>query len=244
MKQEPHENYMKRKFLEEEIEELKSRLKPQATGHIHTSISTLKERYKELTGVEYKSPRIYESPDKGKTVYSREMGSLERRKEDTFIQHGKDEHEVYLSEDAVNELIQNQTAEPANMSQWIKDDMYFTGDGSIDFLPEEDDDEFPNEDDYYAEFIKPAFHEHVYIDELKNYIKSTYDQHYAVKGRLQSTEVVIDRGRGLDFCLGNIDKYSNRYGLKGTVDDYRKDLMKIAHYAIIALYCHDKKYSD
>ena len=42
----------------------------------------------------------------------------------------------------------------------------------------------------------------------------------------------------------NIDKYSNRYGSKGTVDDYRKDLMKIAHYAIIALYCHDKKYSS
>ena len=96
----------------------------------------------------------------------------------------------------------------------------------------------------YVEPIKPTFHEHVYIDELKRYIYSTYNQHYAHNGRLQSTEVIIDRGRGLEFCLGNIDKYSNRYGSKGTVDDYRKDLMKIAHYAIIALYCHDKKYSS
>lgn len=241
MTQEPYEKYMKRRLLEEEIEEQRSRLKPQATGHIHTTIGVLEERYKELTGKEYKSPRIYESPDKGKTVYSREMGSSERRKEDTFIQYGKDEHEVFLSENAVNELVQDQLNEPVNMSDWISNDRYFTGDCSIDSMP---DDEFPNEDDDYVEPIKPTFHEHVYIDELKRYIYSTYNQHYAHNGRLQSTEVIIDRGRGLEFCLGNIDKYSNRYGSKGTVDDYRKDLMKIAHYAIIALYCHDKKYSS
>ena len=231
MTQEPYEKYMKRRLLEEEIEEQRSRLKPQATGHIHTTIGVLEERYKELTGKEYKSPRIYESPDKGKTVYSREMGSSERRKEDTFIQYGKDEHEVFLSENAVNELVQDQLNEPVNMSDWINNDAYFTGDCAIDSPP-------------IDKPSKTTFNEYSYVNELKKYIDSTYNQHYAHNGRLQSTEVIIDRGRGLEFCLGNIDKYSNRYGSKGTVDDYRKDLMKIAHYAIIALYCHDKKYSS
>jgi hypothetical protein len=236
MTQEPHEAYMKRRFLEEEIEEQKSRLKDQATGHIHTTINVLEERYKELTGKEYKSPKIYESPDKGKTVYEREFGSNERKivkPKSAFTQYGKDEHEVFLNQDALRELLDEQEG-------------YFEDDPHPDLNFDDllfDDDEFPNEDDYYTEPVKHAFHEHVYIDEIKNYIKSTYEQHYAHDGRLQSTEVIIDRGRGLEFCLGNIDKYSNRYGSKGTVDDYRKDLMKIAHYAIIALYCHDKKYS-
>ena len=79
MTQEPYEKYMKRRLLEEEIEEQRSRLKPQATGHIHTTIGVLEERYKELTGKEYKSPRIYESPDKGKTIYRREFGNYSKR---------------------------------------------------------------------------------------------------------------------------------------------------------------------
>ena len=36
------------KHLMLEIAELKTRLQPQATGHIHTTISTLQERVKEL----------------------------------------------------------------------------------------------------------------------------------------------------------------------------------------------------
>ena len=236
MTQEPHEAYMKRRFLEEEIEEQKLRLKDQATGHIHTTIGVLKDRYKELTGEEYKSPKIYESPDKGRTVYEREFLSNERKivePKSAFTQYGKDEHEVLLSQDAIRELFDEQ-------EEYFEDDPY--PDLNFDNLMFEDD-EYPNEDDHYVKPFKPTFHEHVYVEELQNYINSTYQQHYAHDGRLQSTEVIIDRGRGLEFCLGNIDKYSNRYGSKGNPDDYRKDLMKIAHYAIIALYCHDKKYS-
>jgi hypothetical protein len=36
-----------------------------------------------------------------------------------------------------------------------------------------------------------------------------------------------------------VDKYSNRYGKKGSKDDARKDLMKILHYALIQLHIHD-----
>lgn len=84
------------------------------------------------------------------------------------------------------------------------------------------------------------FNEDKYIKELYKYIESTYGAHYG-KSKIQTTEIIIDRGRGLEFCLGNIDKYSLRYGEKGEPSDHRKDLMKILHYAIIALYAHDEK---
>ena len=88
--------------------------------------------------------------------------------------------------------------------------------------------------------IEYKFREDELLRELREYVDSTYNQHYAT-GNIQSTEVIIDRGRGLDFCLGNVDKYSNRYGSKGTAADHRKDLMKILHYVLLALYSHDRK---
>lgn len=87
------------------------------------------------------------------------------------------------------------------------------------------------------------FNELNYLEELKRYIDQTYTEHYG-DGKIQTTEVIIDRGRGLDFCLGNIDKYSNRYGHKGVPEDYRKDLLKIIHYGILSLYAHDKMYGE
>jgi len=89
--------------------------------------------------------------------------------------------------------------------------------------------------------IDYKFNEPALLAELSDYIDTTYDQHYSKNRQLQSTQVIIDRGRGLDFCLGNIDKYSNRYGEKGTAADHRKDLLKILHYTLIALYVHDQE---
>ena len=75
-------------------------------------------------------------------------------------------------------------------------------------------------------------------DELKAYIDSTYTAHYS-KNKFQATEFIIDGGHGEGFCLGNILKYAQRYGKK---DGYnRKDLMKVLHYAIIALSVHDER---
>lgn len=88
--------------------------------------------------------------------------------------------------------------------------------------------------------IDYKFNEGGYISELQEYIDSTYNGHYSTN-KMQSTEVIIDRGHGTGFCMGNIDKYSNRYGNKGTRTDARKDLMKILHYALIQLYIHDNE---
>lgn len=84
--------------------------------------------------------------------------------------------------------------------------------------------------------IKFTFDEDKYINELFEYIKSTYTQHYA-QGKYQATEVIFDKGHGLGFCWGNAEKYLSRYGKK---DGYnRKDLLKALHYVIMLLYIHD-----
>ena len=73
------------------------------------------------------------------------------------------------------------------------------------------------------------------MSELKEYIDSTYDEHYSTN-QFQATEFIIDGGHGEGFCIGNIMKYAQRYGKK---DGYNKrDLLKVIHYGIIALYNH------
>ena len=79
------------------------------------------------------------------------------------------------------------------------------------------------------------FKEDVTLSNLKDYIDSTYDQHYA-SGKYQATDMIVDAGFGEGFCIGNIMKYAMRYGKK---DDKNKELLKIIHYAMIALYVNN-----
>jgi len=74
------------------------------------------------------------------------------------------------------------------------------------------------------------------LKEMDQYIRGTYDKHYS-KNKFQATEFIIDSGHGMGFCLGNVMKYAQRYGKKGGRN--RDDLMKIAHYAIMAMHVHD-----
>ena len=83
------------------------------------------------------------------------------------------------------------------------------------------------------------FNEDNLIREFADYIDNTYGGHYG-QGGLQSSEVIVYRGHGMGFFLGNVDKYNGRYGKKGTTEDHRKDLMKIIHYGFLALYEHDR----
>ena len=86
--------------------------------------------------------------------------------------------------------------------------------------------------------MKYKYNEQYTLEELKNYIDSTYDAHYS-KDKFQATEFIIDGGHGEGFCIGNIMKYAQRYGKKGGKN--RSDLLKILHYTIIALFVHDKE---
>ena len=74
------------------------------------------------------------------------------------------------------------------------------------------------------------------VQELSEYVDSTYNEHYS-KNKYQATEFIIDAGHGMGFCIGNILKYAQRYGHKDGHN--RKDLLKVLHYALIALHCHD-----
>ena len=86
--------------------------------------------------------------------------------------------------------------------------------------------------------IDYKFDEKNLINEFQKYIDSTYNSHYS-KDKFQATEFIIDGGHGTGFCIGNVLKYAQRYGKKGTDDDARKDLMKVPHYALIQLHVHD-----
>ena len=76
------------------------------------------------------------------------------------------------------------------------------------------------------------FDEDKTLKEIKKYIDSTYDAHYS-KSKFQATEFILDSGHGEGFCIGNILKYAQRYGKKNGKN--RADLLKVIHYAIIAL---------
>jgi len=73
--------------------------------------------------------------------------------------------------------------------------------------------------------IDYKFNEGDIIKELKSYIDKTYDGHYS-KNNFQATEFIVDGGHGIGFSIGNILKYAQRYGKKGSVEDHRKDLLK------------------
>ena len=88
--------------------------------------------------------------------------------------------------------------------------------------------------------IDYKFNEDNLIKELQKYVDSTYDQHYS-KNKFQATEFIIDAGHGEGFCIGNIMKYAQRYGKKGSREDARKDILKVLHYAIIQLHVHDQE---
>lgn len=86
--------------------------------------------------------------------------------------------------------------------------------------------------------VNYKFNEGALIQELQEYVDGTYDQHYS-QNKFQATEFIIDSGHGMGFALGNVLKYAQRYGHKDGAN--RKDLMKILHYALIALHCHDEE---
>ena len=92
--------------------------------------------------------------------------------------------------------------------------------------------------------IDYKFREAELINELQLYIDKTYEQHYA-GGKIQATEDIIDDGHGTGFCIGNAKKYLKRYGKKGeTPDEWRKDIIKVLHYALIQLYIHDLEHGN
>jgi hypothetical protein len=90
--------------------------------------------------------------------------------------------------------------------------------------------------------IDYKYNEDEILREVAEYIDGTYSQHYAAN-QIEASEFIMDAGHGEGFFMGNILKYAQRYGKKGEKEDARKDLMKVIHYAVMAIYNHDVEWS-
>ena len=91
--------------------------------------------------------------------------------------------------------------------------------------------------------IDYKYSEDTILKEIQSYVDATYNQHYS-HNKYQTTEFIIDCGHGTGFCVGNILKYAQRYGHKGSPIEWRNDIMKVIHYAIMQLHIHDIEYKE
>ena len=82
------------------------------------------------------------------------------------------------------------------------------------------------------------YNEEETIAELREYITSTYNQHYSAgPDSIQTLDLIDACGDGEAFCRSNILKYASRYDRKGTA---RRDIMKVLHYAVLLMHFNDK----
>lgn len=168
--------------------------------------------------------KIYESPDGGKTVFERDFEApISTRKQVS----------VPLDQGAYKNL-GNVELDPDDRN-WEYD-----GDGSKIYKPEMGFGTKTPIDLGDLSRIDYKYNENQLIAEFKEYVDETYGLHYS-KEKFQATEFIMDGGHGTGFCIGNVLKYAQRYGKKGTRDDARKDLMKVLHYALLQLYVHDSE---
>jgi hypothetical protein len=72
------------------------------------------------------------------------------------------------------------------------------------------------------------------LTEIKEYIESTYSEHYTNQNNeVQTLDVWKARGSMTDSCIDTTIKYLMRYGKKGGKN--KKDLLKAIHYLVLAL---------
>ena len=82
------------------------------------------------------------------------------------------------------------------------------------------------------------YNEDALLSELRDYITSTYGQHYSAgNDSIQTLDLIEACGDAEAFCRSNILKYASRYDKKGTA---RRDIIKILHYALLLLHFPDK----
>ena len=81
------------------------------------------------------------------------------------------------------------------------------------------------------------------LNEIKEYIESTYDQHYSTtEDGFQVMDMIKQLGIDKNFCQANAIKYLCRYGKKNGHN--RKDLLKAIHYVVLLMSSEDQEYVD
>jgi len=84
------------------------------------------------------------------------------------------------------------------------------------------------------------YNEDKILQEVLDYIKGTYGQHYAqVKEGVQVQDLLRSVGIDKDFCQANAIKYLARFGKKDGRN--RKDLLKAVHYIVLLMNSEDQK---
>ena len=82
------------------------------------------------------------------------------------------------------------------------------------------------------------YNENKILNEIGEYIKSTYGQHYAqVQEGVQVQDLLRSAGIDKDFCQANAIKYLVRFGKKNGRN--RADLLKAAHYIVLLMDSED-----
>jgi hypothetical protein len=76
------------------------------------------------------------------------------------------------------------------------------------------------------------YNEDLTLKIIEEYIKGTYNSHYASdKSKVQVLDIIDAIGDGIPFCRTNLIKYSARFGKKNGFS--KLDAMKIIHYGIL-----------
>ena len=72
------------------------------------------------------------------------------------------------------------------------------------------------------------------IEDLKNYVSSTYQGHYTNKSSdTQTLDLIHSVGDAESFCRSNAIKYLSRYDKKGSA---KQDILKAMHYCLLLYY--------
>ena len=82
------------------------------------------------------------------------------------------------------------------------------------------------------------YHETEIMDDIEEYVSSTYNGHYTGKEHefrnVQTIDLMAARDIASEFCQANVLKYGSRYGNKDGRN--KKDLLKVIHYAMLLLH--------
>ena len=123
----------------------------------------------------------------------------------------------------------------STVGNWTADGTWMAGTNDRDFCINPD----PDPDSIYASSTPWKYNEEEIVKELLEYIRGTYNKHYAANDQNLQTLDFIEAAHndGEACCRDNIMKYVSRYDKKGTA---RLDIMKVLHYAVLLMYFNDK----
>tara|TARA_B100001093_G_C26854185_1_gene1026616 strand:- start:4283 stop:4567 length:285 start_codon:yes stop_codon:yes gene_type:complete len=83
------------------------------------------------------------------------------------------------------------------------------------------------------------YNENIILDEVKQYIQSTYGEHYVGNKDVQTVDFWYSLGSLDTTARDTAIKYLARYGKKNGRN--RKDLFKAIHYIVLMLYANDNE---